>query len=288
MNTLDTAHRWIESGFSVIPITYRSKRPAFDALRMTGSMTAGDVSWSIYKERPPTPAELSIWFTGPKRNLGLVTGYNGLVVLDFDTLEMYEMWRGWAADSGGSARDCMRFSYKVHSARGVHVYITCSEPVEPYRIADIDIKARWGYVLAPPSMHPSGVAYQGAGDRIIHCEHFSDVFPLVKPAPELAVLDIPVATDPWEAADHAVECGGMRTIEQIKAHVRIEDILHLTGITRNTMIICPFHADKNPSMSVDIGRQTVHCYGCGFHGDVLDVYAALHKVTNREAIAALC
>jgi hypothetical protein len=31
-----------------------------------------------------------------------------------------------------------------------------------------------------------------------------------------------------------------------------------------------------------------HCFGCGAHGgDALDLYAAMHKITLREAIAQL-
>lgn len=285
--TLDIAQRWVDDGYSVIPITYRSKRPAFDALRATGSIIDGDISWSMYKERQATADELKIWFSGPKRNLGIVTGYNRLVVLDFDTIELYTAWAAWAESVSDIAAVFQASTYRVYSARGVHVYITCDEPVEPYRVAEVDIKARWGYVLAPPSVHPSGCEYRGEGDTILHCEHLSDVFPLVKPEPENLSLTPDGISDPWDVATRAVECGGMGSIEYIKSHVRVEDILHITEKGKNPKILCPFHSDKNPSLSVDIAKQTVFCFGCGFHGDVLDVYAALNKITIRETISLL-
>ena len=36
---------------------------------------------------------------------------------------------------------------------------------------------------------------------------------------------------------------------------------------RSSMICCPFHADRNPSMKVD---SRFHCFGCGADGDVID------------------
>jgi DNA primase len=48
--------------------------------------------------------------------------------------------------------------------------------------------------------------------------------------------------------------------------------------------LCVSHSEKNPSMHVYEDR--VHCYGCGFHGDVVDVWAA-QKGIDRPIEAAL-
>ena len=48
---------------------------------------------------------------------------------------------------------------------------------------------------------------------------------------------------------------------------------------------CPFHQDKTPSMKVDSRR--VHCFGCGWSGDSLDLWAAANGVTLQEAIRRL-
>ena len=34
--------------------------------------------------------------------------------------------------------------------------------------------------------------------------------------------------------------------------------------------LCPFHAEKSPSFTVDDRRGTFHCFGCGAHGGVID------------------
>jgi DNA primase len=48
---------------------------------------------------------------------------------------------------------------------------------------------------------------------------------------------------------------------------------------------CPFHADKTPSMKVY--ADNVHCFGCGWHGDSLDIYAKANNLTLQEAIRYL-
>lgn len=58
------------------------------------------------------------------------------------------------------------------------------------------------------------------------------------------------------------------------------------GLTpKRGKVCCPFHADKTPSMKVDDRR--VHCFGCGWHGDSLDIYAKANNLTLQEAIRNL-
>lgn len=39
---------------------------------------------------------------------------------------------------------------------------------------------------------------------------------------------------------------------------------------------CPLHADGNPSFCQAAGEWTAHCFGCSWHGDVLDLAQALN------------
>ena len=58
------------------------------------------------------------------------------------------------------------------------------------------------------------------------------------------------------------------------------------GLTpKHGKVCCPFHADKTPSMKVDDRR--VHCFGCGWNGDSLDIYAKANNLTLQEAIRHL-
>lgn len=53
---------------------------------------------------------------------------------------------------------------------------------------------------------------------------------------------------------------------------------------RSSMICCPFHADRNPSMKVD---SRFHCFGCGADGDVIDFAAKLFQLSLRQAAEKL-
>jgi hypothetical protein len=291
MDTLDTAKSWIDKGYSVIPIAYRSKRPAFDALKITGCFINGEIKWEMFKDRQATPEELRIWFTGPKRNVGVVTGFNNLVVLDFDTLEFYSAWAAWADSVGGYALEVKAQSYRVYTSRGIHLYIHCTEPVESYSIEhSVDVKAKWGYVLAPPSIHPSGHEYRGVGERIICCEQLSDVFPLSRPEPESLIPTAEMNNDPWDVADKAVFCNGQGAIERIHVRLSVSDILGVSLNGHRTVLVrCPLHDDQNPSMLVYADGHCRCLAGCqgGKQMDSIDLYAAIHHISNREAIALL-
>lgn len=288
MNTLAAAESWVASGFSIIPIAYRSKRPAFDALRLTRSTAAdGHLSWEPYKSCAASPLELRLWFSGPRRNIGVVTGWHGLVVLDFDQRDAYTAWLSWAHVNGGRAASLAAGTYRVFSARGVHVYVLCDEPVESYQVGNIDVKARYGYVLAPPSVHPSGHQYQGQGAQIMRCSRLSEVFPFERPAPSMASI-MGGTDDPWTVASRAVECGGVGSVSRASARVTTTDLVQVVRDDRGgAWALCPMHGDTNPSLRVYADGHW-HCFGCGAHGgDALDLYAAMHKLTLREAIAQL-
>jgi len=278
MTTLQTALSWLDAGFSILPIMARGKRPSFDALAATGHD-----GWSVFKERQATEAETQIWFGGLQRNLGVVTGYADLVVIDFDSMVAYQWWQSWLTMA------VIRVdTYTVQSARGMHAYFICDEPITSYKVGDVDIKARYGYVLVPPSVHPSGWRYAADGQQMQRIEHLADVWPIAPDDVAQPVADMR-QTDPYEIASRAngTQLGvGMGTVDRIKTTVRPEDLLGLARARRPLPICCPLHADTHPSFYIypDGGWK---CFGCGRFGDVVDLYAALHNLTNTDAIVAL-
>lgn len=51
--------------------------------------------------------------------------------------------------------------------------------------------------------------------------------------------------------------------------------------------LCPFHAEKNPSFSVNEDKAVFHCFGCGVGGDVIDFIKLIEKVSFKEACSRL-
>lgn len=83
--------------------------------------------------------------------------------------------------------------------------------------------------------------------------------------------------------------------EQIKTAVKeAADIVQVIGEhvelkragTRFTGL-CPFHAEKTPSFSVNPQGQFFHCFGCGESGDVLSFVMKIHRLEFPEALKLL-
>lgn len=52
----------------------------------------------------------------------------------------------------------------------------------------------------------------------------------------------------------------------------------------NRMIRCPFHADNNPSCSVDPVRRIYHCFGCDKSGRLRELIAKLRGISMGDSI----
>ena len=78
----------------------------------------------------------------------------------------------------------------------------------------------------------------------------------------------------------------MNVFEAVKQSVTTRQAAEFYGIRvgRNGMCVCPFHADKNPSMKVD---RRFHCFGCQADGDVIDFAARLFDLNSKEAALKL-
>jgi DNA primase catalytic core len=87
----------------------------------------------------------------------------------------------------------------------------------------------------------------------------------------------------------------VRTPDEAKEQVRdATDIVALVGEKvrlrrsgRSWKGLCPFHAEKTPSFTVNPERQVWHCFGCGKGGDAFAWLMELDKVTFPEALQSL-
>lgn len=149
MTLLETARAYVAKGLSVIPLVKRDKIP-------DGSVLPGR-SWKIYRERRATDAELVTWFESGERNLGIVTGsISGFVVIDLDGQEGIAVGKGAGFES----------PLKVVTGReggGLHLYYkhpggSVGNSVK--LMSGVDVRGDGGFVVAPPSIHPSGRRYQ--------------------------------------------------------------------------------------------------------------------------------
>lgn len=281
MTILDQAMKFIETGIAVIPVGFKDKRPDFHLIK----------TWEPYKSRLPSESELKTWFDCGNHNYGIITGWNNLVVIDFDDAEEYRAWSWWTFRTGGIAAYVSKHAYQVSTSRGVHVYIRLPHKERNRKAGTkIDIKAD-GYVLGPGSIHPSGQEYRALREiyNFPIVSALSDVLPAtmlinskVNPVNQNpAVWTIPVQKS----------APGAGLVEKIKKSFPIVDFFpdaQKSG-TRWLLAKCPLHDDHNPSMWIDTRDQICGCFaGCTPKPlDSINLFARLHGLSNQDAIIYL-
>ena len=139
---------YLARGWSVIPVRRNDKRPI--------------IRWQEYQGRRASMEEAAVWFRRwPEANLAIVTGaVSALVVLDIDpahggaqSLERWQARHGVLpptveALTGGGGR---------------HLYFSHPGAACPNRVGlwpGLDLRGDGGYVVAPPSVHPSARPYR--------------------------------------------------------------------------------------------------------------------------------
>lgn len=133
---------YVEHGWSLIPVEAGGKRPVG--------------SWSRAQAERATPAEVDAWVE-EELNLGVVTGsLSGVVVIDCDTEDAIH----------AVARLGMPITPTATSGRGRHYFVKHHPGIRNSagRIApNVDIRGEGGFVVIPPSTHPSGREYAWVG-----------------------------------------------------------------------------------------------------------------------------
>lgn len=143
--TLEIALRYLEKGWSVIPVK-QDKTPYLGA-------------WKNYQERIPTKEEVVDWFCKiPNAGIGIITGrLSGIVVLDLDPgcdetrLEEFNLPRGMSVET---PRGGKHLYFK-------HPGIDVKSRTDLFGDnSHIDVRGDGGYVVAPPTLREDGKDYK--------------------------------------------------------------------------------------------------------------------------------
>lgn len=80
-------------------------------------------------------------------------------------------------------------------------------------------------------------------------------------------------------------------IEEVRSRNDIVDVISayvkLQKKGSNYVGVCPFHNDRNPSMSVNQAKQIYHCFSCGAGGDVFKFVMDYENLSFLEAVKLL-
>ncbi len=274
VNKIAEATKYLDQDIAVIPIKTNSKIAA--------------IPWKKYQKCLPNKADITRWFSGTDYNMAIICG-NGLVVLDFDDLRVYEKWH--LKHSNINTR-------QVRTKRGYHLYFRMKNAVETKikPVNGIDIKAN-GYVLVPPSIVGSHRYEVVNGTGIMEVDDLSEVVLGIKamgtPIRCNGSITSPDISVP--VLNHRLYHG---VIADIKTHLSVLDLasqytdMEQTGLDAY-MGLCPHstHADSKPSFRVVAGRANCFKQDCALHDpralDVIELYGRIHSLSGREAIFAL-
>lgn len=251
------ARAYVARGWAVLPLHVPRFTPAGTladppcSCRRPGCGAPGKhprVRWERFRERAPDPGDVESWFRRwPRANVGIVTGLvSGVVVLDIDprnggeeSLRELEEAHGplpatATVRTGGGGR------HLWFAAEGA---VAATRPVAP----GLDVKGEGGVVVAPPSIHASGRAYEWIVDAPFAPlpAHLTGVAPRGRSgeAPARTPEERAAFADVWRRA--GVELG-----------------------PGDAYYLCPFHPDHHPSLHVDADGCRWHCFGCGRGGGI--------------------
>lgn len=80
-------------------------------------------------------------------------------------------------------------------------------------------------------------------------------------------------------------------LQALKDRVSLAELIGrhvtLTRRGREHVGLCPFHAEKTPSFTVNEQKGFYHCFGCGAHGGPVDFLMAAQNLSFPEAVESL-
>lgn len=140
----DHALQYAKAGFSIIPLKPRKKTPL--------------IKWARFQKRKATEKEISNWWRKwPDANIGLLTGkINGITVFDQDGPQAEQIIKA----SGGLPPGPQSITNKGRQYFFRQPGFSVQNDVN--KKLDLDIRGDGGYIVAPPSIHPSGHTYSWA------------------------------------------------------------------------------------------------------------------------------
>jgi hypothetical protein len=148
----EAAKRYLARGWPVLPLRARDKRPL--------------IRWEDLQKERPAEGDIAEWFRClPDANIGVVTGeISNLIVLDINPKHGGDASLERLQQRFGSLSATVE---AVTGGGGRHLYFAHPGGLTRNRaglVQGIDLRGDGGYVVAPPSIHPSGRPYAGFQD----------------------------------------------------------------------------------------------------------------------------
>ena len=201
MEHLQAAIELAHLGLCVFPLKARDKR--------------AHERWKRFQTEHPTTSEIEKWWSGDgaDRNIAVATGpVSGVIVIDVDGDIGAESLAKLTRVHGG-----LPTTWRSSTGRGEHIWFRAPTSVTLGNTAGrigpgIDTRGAGGYVVAPPSIHPSGSLYDWQTDSHPAFVQLAELpqwlFDILAPAPVLAPEPEPepLPPDPDRVKAHLKYC----------------------------------------------------------------------------------
>lgn len=174
---LRAAIDYASAGWAVFPVAPRAKTPL-----TSNGFKAATTDAKIIRDW---------WAKTPEANIGLDCGKSGLVVIDLDRRGDKDGFAEWAELVERQHLPAKTYT-SLTGGGGQHLLFKAPAGVEIKNSAGklapgIDVRGAGGYIVLPPSIHPSGKPYQWA-----------DPFVEIEPLPEPLIDTLTREPDPWK------------------------------------------------------------------------------------------
>ena len=143
----DSALTYLSMGFCVFPCYPNTKKPM--------------VEWKEFQDNVPTIEIIEQWWSKCRdANVAVVTGcFSDVIVLDVDDPKAKKL-----VTSMGIIRNTPRVQTRPNRYHYYFKYPEFEARSKNNRTIGLDIRGDGGYVIAPPSIHPSGYQYRWIDD----------------------------------------------------------------------------------------------------------------------------
>ena len=263
---LSAAREYAERGWRVFPLVPREKTPIIASGFKGASTDRNQI--------------LEWWQSFPDANIGLATGE------PFDVLDL-DGTSGLPALRETLGTDFRHTGPVVLTGKGWHFYFAAIGSGNRAGLfgGKVDFRGTGGYVVAPPSIHPSGRQYRwgehrGANLSLPTCPAaLAEVLIKPKPAslqPGAVAYSLPGGRTSISATGNAKTAAGREDIVAVAQELGLT--VHIKGV--NYVTNCIFHPDPGPSMVLYTGQDKFFCFGCEAHGDSWDL-KNLRDMTGR-------
>jgi putative DNA primase/helicase len=170
MTTIKTALAYAKRGWLVVPL--HNPKQGGCSCRKKNCTSPGKHPRTEHglNDGSKDPKQIALWWEKwPDANLGILTGQeSALVVLDVDGAEGKASLQALSAAQGALPKTlCVKTGRTDTDGKrkGAHFYFRAPVGVPIRNSAGVlgkglDIRADGGYVVAPPSLHPSGLLYE--------------------------------------------------------------------------------------------------------------------------------